>query len=45
MLISPGADTKIESEKIWAATEDLKLPRIAFVSRIDREAHQLRTPR
>ena len=37
MLISPGADTKIESEKIWAATEELKLPRIAFVSRLDRE--------
>ena len=37
MLISPGADTKVESEKIWAATEDLKLPRIAFVSRLDRE--------
>src|SRR5260370_26276261 len=35
MLLSPGADTKIESEKIWAATEDLKLPRIAFVSRLD----------
>src|ERR1700741_3254792 len=25
MLISPGADTKVESEKIWSATEDLKL--------------------
>ena len=37
MLISPGADIKVESEKIWAATEDLKLPRIAFVSRLDRE--------
>ncbi len=37
MLISPGADTKVESEKIWAATEELKLPRIAFVSRLDRE--------
>src|SRR5208337_5016608 len=37
MLISPGADTKVESEKIWAATEDLALPRIAFVSRLDRE--------
>src|SRR5260370_29913195 len=37
MLISPGADNKVESEKIWAAPEDLKLPRIAFVSRLDRE--------
>src|SRR5215472_13012656 len=36
-LVSPGADTKVESEKIWAATQDLKLPRIAFVSRLDRE--------
>lgn len=37
ILISPGADTKVESEKIWAATAELKLPRIAFVSRLDRE--------
>src|SRR5258708_33716111 len=37
LLISPGSDTKVESEKIWAATADLKLPRIAFVSRLDRE--------
>jgi elongation factor G len=37
MLISPGSDTKVESEKIWAATEELHLPRIAFVSRLDRE--------
>jgi elongation factor G len=37
ILISPGADTKIESEKVWAATAELKLPRIAFVSRLDRE--------
>ena len=37
ILISPGADTKIESEKVWAATAALKLPRIAFVSRLDRE--------
>ncbi len=37
MLISPGADTKVESEKIWKAVADLNLPRIAFVSRLDRE--------
>ncbi len=37
MLISPGADTKVESEKIWTAVNDLGLPRIAFVSRLDRE--------
>ena len=37
MLISPGADTKVESEKIWAAAAAANLPRIAFVSRLDRE--------
>jgi elongation factor G len=37
MLVSPGADTKVESEKIWATVNDLGLPRIAFVSRLDRE--------
>src|SRR5258708_25913741 len=37
ILISPGADTKVESEKVWAAAAALKLPRIAFVSRLDRE--------
>src|SRR5487761_283029 len=37
MLISPGGDLKVESEKIWAALNELKLPRIAFVSRLDRE--------
>src|SRR5579863_2416666 len=37
MLISPGADTKIESEKIWAALEAGAIPRVAFVSRLDRE--------
>src|SRR5258707_4723121 len=37
LLISPGSDTKVESEKIWAATAELKLPRITFVSRLDRQ--------
>jgi elongation factor G len=34
---SPGADLKVESEKIWEAAQELGLPRIAFVSRLDRE--------
>ncbi|HUO04688.1 MAG TPA: elongation factor G [Candidatus Binataceae bacterium] len=37
MLISPGSDIKVESEKLWTAIGELKLPRIAFVSRLDRE--------
>jgi len=37
MLISPGADLKVEAEKIWAALNELALPRIAFISRLDRE--------
>jgi elongation factor G len=37
MVISGGSDMKVEAEKIWAATEQLNLPRIAFVSRLDRE--------
>ncbi len=37
MLLTPGSDIKVESEKIWEATGELGLPRIAFVSRLDRE--------
>ncbi|HXW82964.1 MAG TPA: elongation factor G [Candidatus Binataceae bacterium] len=37
MLISPGSDLKVESEKIWEQLDALGLPRIAFVSRLDRE--------
>jgi len=37
MTISPGGDLKVEAEKIWAALGELKLPRIAFISRLDRE--------
>jgi elongation factor G len=37
MLLSGGSDMKVESEKIWAAADALGLPRIAFVSRLDRE--------
>jgi peptide subunit release factor RF-3 len=36
-LATPGGDLKVESEKIWEATGQLGLPRIAFVSRLDRE--------
>jgi elongation factor G len=36
-IASPGADMKVESEKIWEAAGALGLPRIAFVSRLDRE--------
>ena len=32
-----GADLKVESEKVWAETNQLALPRIVFVSRLDRE--------
>jgi len=37
LLVSPGNDTKVESEKIWEAVSELGLPRLAFVSRLDRE--------
>src|SRR5579862_1230879 len=34
----PGADElRVEAEKLWTRAEDLKLPVIAFVSRMDRE--------
>jgi elongation factor G len=36
-VISPGADMKVEAEKLWDAANELNLPRIAFVSRLDRE--------
>ena len=36
-VVSPGGDLKVESEKIWEAANELTLPRIAFVSRLDRE--------
>ncbi len=37
MLVSPGSDMKVEAEKIWETVRELELPRIAFVSRLDRE--------
>lgn len=36
-VASPGGDLKVESEKVWQQVEGLGLPRIAFVSRLDRE--------
>ncbi len=37
LLVSPGGDLKVESEKIWNALCEGGLPRLAFVSRLDRE--------
>jgi elongation factor G len=37
MVVSPGSDMKVESEKIWNAISQAALPRVAFVSRLDRE--------
>ena len=36
-VVTAGGDLKVESEKIWAEMNRLGLPRIAFVSRLDRE--------
>jgi elongation factor G len=36
-VVSPGADMKVEAEKLWDAANANNLPRIAFVSRLDRE--------
>ena len=36
-VVSPGGDLKVESEKLWDLANELGLPRIAFVSRLDRE--------
>src|SRR5262249_32947643 len=37
MLVSPGGDMKVESEKIWDAVNEAHLPHMAFVSRLDKE--------
>ncbi|MGO9451402.1 MAG: elongation factor G [Candidatus Binataceae bacterium] len=37
LLISPGGDMKVESEKIWNTLSEAGLPRVVFVSRLDRE--------
>ncbi len=36
-VATAGGDLKVESEKIWDEINRLNLPRIAFVSRLDRE--------
>ncbi|MBF6567472.1 MAG: elongation factor G [Candidatus Binataceae bacterium] len=36
-VATPGRDLKVESEKIWQQIEELNLPRIAFVARLDKE--------
>ncbi len=41
LVVSPGADTKVETEKIWEAAEAANLPVVAFVSRLDRENTKL----
>src|SRR3989442_5940492 len=37
VLGSTGGEVKVETEKIWAWCEELALPRIAFVTRMDRQ--------
>jgi elongation factor G len=37
LAVSPGGDMKVESEKIFEQAGALELPRVAFVSRLDRE--------
>src|SRR5215469_15736695 len=37
LVVSPGADMKVETEKIWEAAQAANLPAVAFVSRLDRE--------
>jgi len=41
LVVSPGADTKVETEKILEAAEAANLPVVAFVSRLDRENAKL----
>src|SRR5579885_1745324 len=36
-VATPGGDLKVESEKIWEQIEQLGLPRIAFIPRLDKE--------
>jgi elongation factor G len=37
LVMSPSADLKVETEKIWEMAEQANLPAVAFVSRLDRE--------
>jgi len=36
-VATPGADLKVESEKVWNAIVEANIPRIVFVARLDRE--------
>lgn len=36
-VVSPGGDLKVEAQKVFDELRKLELPRIAFVSRLDRE--------
>lgn len=36
-VVSPGGDLKVEAQKVFDELRTLELPRIAFVSRLDRE--------
>ncbi len=42
-VVSPGGDLKVESEKIFQRVQALGLPRIAFVSRLDKERASFET--
>src|SRR5437016_8474272 len=38
LVLGPtGGEAKVEAEKVWAWCEELALPRVAFVTRMDRE--------
>ena len=37
VLGAGGGEVKVEAEKVWAWCEELGLPRVAFVTRLDRE--------
>src|SRR5262245_37995460 len=41
VLGSGGGEIKVEAEKVWAWLDELALPRIAFVTRLDRERASL----
>jgi len=41
VLGSSGGEIKVEAEKLWRWCEELDLPRIAFVTRLDRERASL----
>ena len=43
MVLEPAAGSaKVEAERIWARAEELKLPRLGFVTKMDRDLRRLR---